>query len=242
MPISMEKRVEAATVSLQKIAAESKIDLGDVSAQVTVSADRSGSAYGQWPDVYQEAIERALALTLTGLDDDGEVPFIAFDSKIKGEEMLNQGNYEGFVKQFHDSAGQMGGTAYAPVIDKLLGMGAKKKRFGKGGSNEKNDPPFLHLFFTDGAPHDGPRAEELLIKGRTRPHFFQIILIGGDPGGKRYADRLNNDLSGPGIDNIGVTIYDGMPASDDTAFFNDVISEFFLKWLPEARKQGITTR
>ncbi len=67
MPVELGKRVEAASVSLAKIARDSPIDLGDVCAQVDIACDRSGSAVAQWPVVYQEAVERALALAMTGL-------------------------------------------------------------------------------------------------------------------------------------------------------------------------------
>lgn len=223
-------------VSLQKVVDESPTDLGDLVAQCTLSADRSGSAARQWPDVYQEAAERMLGLVMTGLDDDRKVPFFVFDDQLVHEAVLGEDNYAGYVEHMHRRAGTMGGTAYSPVISKLLSLGDP--------ATEKDEAPFFHLFCTDGEPRRGDRStiETLLIKARTRPHFFQFVLIGGDSDGEAYLQHLNKDLAGPGVDNVGLTIYSGFPPGDDTAFYNDVISEFFPIWLPEARKQGITSR
>lgn len=248
MPVELGKRVEAATVSLAKIAQDSQIDLGDVCAQVDIACDRSGSAVNQWPGVYQEAVERALALAMTGLDDDQQIPITVFDHRIVGQDVLTPANYAGWVERFHAKAGNLGATLYSPVLDLMLAQGAQRKtgllRSRKPQSDEADEPPYFHLFFTDGAPHpqDAQKIERLLIGARTRPHFFQFVLIGGDTQGQNYLEHLNSGLTGRGIDNVGLTIYGAMPPTDDAAFFNDTIREFFLEWLPQARKHGYTHR
>lgn len=254
MSISLEKRVEAAGLSLQKIAADSKIDLGDVCAQVDVAIDYSGSMGGRYPHEVQEALERMLALTLTGLDDDGVVPIYPFSHKLHDADDLTAGNYVGWVEEFtkHNS---MGGTAYVPFLEKMLG---KKKRFG--GTDERNQPPFFHIIFTDGEPTDSKKSiEKHIVEARERPHFIQFVLLGNDPRGAAYLEHLNNHLTAPdpkchtcrevgtkgtdkGIDNVGVTVYANRPPTDDTGFFNDTIREFFLDWLPAARQKGYTTK
>jgi len=255
MSISLEKRVEAAAVSLQKIAADSKIDLGDVCAQVDVAIDYSGSMGGRYPHEVQEAVERMLALTLTGLDDDGVVPIYPFSNKLHDADDLTAANYVGWVERFCQR-NRMGGTAYVPFLEKMLG---KKKRFG--GSNEKDQPPFFHIVFTDGEPTDSKRSiEKHIVEARERPHFIQFVLLGRDPEGRAYLEHLNNHLTQPdpkncrtckelgtqaataGIDNVGLTVYADRPPTDDTGFFNDTIREFFLDWLPAARQKGYTTR
>lgn len=234
MPIDLAKRTSAALVSLQKVVDDSPHDLGELVAQLSLAADRSGSAAGQWPDVYQEAIERTLGLSLTGLDDDGKAPFFIFDSVIRHEVVLDEGSYRGYVPKIHKKLGRMGGTQYAPVIERMLALGDP--------ATEADQPPHLHIFGTDGEPSDRRATEQLLIQARTRPHFFQMVLIGGDADGEAYLQRLNNELRGEGVDNVGVTIYRGFPPSDDTAFYDDVVREFFTDWLPAARKAGITHR
>lgn len=243
MTISLEKRIDAATASLQRIAQESPIDLGDVCAQVDLAADRSGSARKQWPDMYEEAVERAVGLSMTGLDDDQRVPGYVFDHRLVAEKILTPDNYKGWITHVHATAGHMGRTLYTPVLARMLASGKEHRRFSFGKS-EADEPPFLHLFCTDGAPNREDRAliREMLIKARSRPHFFQFILIGGTERDEEYLQGLNRNLRGPGIDNVGLTIYRDMPPSDDAAFFNDVIREFFLSWLPEARTRKITKR
>lgn len=271
MTISLDKRTAAATVSLTKIANESAVDLGeDVCAQVDLAADRSYSAMSQWPDVYQEAIERALALTLTGLDDDGQVPFYIFDDILRHEDVLSEDNYKNYVSNISKSLGGFGGTSYAPALRRMLGIDPpaasvqvppKRKRFGRQPAlanapqsaavgvdleAEKDAPPFFHIFCTDGAPSDRSAVERILTEARTRPHFFQFVAIDADASGKQFLEHLNSNLQGAGIDNVGVTVYEGFPPSGDDAaeqkFYDDVIREFFLSWLPQARKNGITRR
>ncbi|MBO1765799.1 VWA domain-containing protein [Allobranchiibius sp. GilTou38] len=247
MAVELGKRVEAATVSLAKIAQDSPIDLGDVCVQVDIACDRSASAAAQWPGVYQEAVERALALAMTGLDDDEQIPITVFDHRIVGQDVLTPMNYAGWVERFHAKAGQLGATLYSPVLKLMLDQGEQRKggfRGRKQQGTEADEPPYFHLFFTDGAPHlqDARKIERLLIDARTRPHFFQFVLIGGDRQGRDYLEHLNSGLTGRGIDNVGLTIYDAMPPTDDAAFFNDTIREFFLEWLPLARKHGYTHR
>jgi hypothetical protein len=237
--IDMQKRIETATVSLQKMAQRSPTDLGDVSAQITAEIDFSYSMEGFYrAGVVQTAVDRALALSLTGLDDDGIVPVTFFHHRVFDTIEATADTSAGLVQRFADG-NEMGATNYSGPIERAL-TGGKKKRFGRKAGDDPSAPPFLHLFFTDGEPSDADRAERLLVQARTRPHFFQFIVFGRDPNAIRYVQKLNDDLTGPGVDNVGVTLYDSPDTVDDVAFFDDIVSEFFPVWLPAARAAGIT--
>lgn len=249
--VDLSKRIEAAGVSLQKMAEKSTVDLGDVTAQITAEIDFSGSMDGLYRrGTVQEAVERALALSMTGLDDDGIVPVTFFHGdpfdtiQVAEKEDSATGvvSYSGLVDKFHQSH-TMGGTRYSGAIEKALG-GGKRKFLGRQTADDPDAPPFLHLFFTDGAPanSDKRKIEELLVAARTRPHFFQFIMLGTDRDALDYLDHLNNGLSGPGVDNVGVTIYKSPTEVADTEFFDAVVSEFFPIWLPAARTAGITKK
>lgn len=227
----MEKRVETALVSLQKMADKASDDLGEVSAQVDAEIDHSGSMDELYRrGTVQEAVERALALSMTGLDDDKVVPVYFYDDRVYDRIDATEDSYAGLVDRFRGSHA-MGGTRYSPVIAKVL-----------EGEDRPQDPPHLHLFFTDGAPaeSDKPLIEQLLVQARTRPHFFQFVMLGTDQRALAYLGHLNNQLDGPGVDNVGVTIYHDPATVDDAEFFDDIVSEFFPIWLPQARRAGYT--
>lgn len=247
--ISLTKRTEDATsalVSLLKKQADKGIDLGDLVAQVEIAVDFSGSMARRYPNEVQEAVERALALSLSGLDDDGIVPVHFFhNSDFPVVQVSKDGKdgttaYQGFVADWA-SKHRMGGTNFAPTIQNILG-GATKRRFGRqagNNSNEKNEPPKLVLFVTDGDPSDRSETERLLTDASNRPIFWQFIGLGRKED-LAFLQRLNSGLPNRTVDNVGVTVYQSASTLNDTEFFDDVIGEFFTQWLPEARRLGIT--
>lgn len=238
--ISLEKRTETATTSLLKVL-EKNPTLGEVCAQVTLEIDISASMTEFYANGYvQEAAERALALSMTGLDDDGIVPGIFYGSKAHDPIEFTEQTYRGAVADFVRKHGYDYSTLYAPPIQKALG-GGKKKLFGRSG-DDPNAAPFLHIFLTDGAPADATQTERLLVDARKRPHFFHFIQFGNNVAASQYLDHLNNNLSGPGIDNVGVTKFTDPASLTDEQFYADIVSEFFPIWLPAARAAGITNK
>lgn len=250
MSVSLAKRTDEATaslVNLLKAQVEKGIDLGDLTAQVQVAVDFSISMSERYRNgEVQDAVERALALSMSGLDDDKLVPVHFFDHRAYPAEVVGEHNYQGFVSLWAASH-QMGATNYAPTISNILGVPAKKKRLGRKPSvedreTEKDADPTLVLIVTDGNPSDRAEVEALLIQASSRPFFWQFIGL-GDARELSFLQHLNNDdLPGRVIDNVGVTIFADTTSMPDTAFFNDVIGEFFTQWLPEARRLGITRK
>lgn len=258
MPVTMDKRVEAATVSLTKAAQRATTDLGDVTAQVTLEVDHSLSMDELYRNgTVQEVVERALALSMTGLDDDKIVPVTFFDDRAYEpiEVTDDRAVYARVVDDFRRKH-RMGGTRYAPAIDHALGA-SKRGRFRKG-PDERDAPPNLHLFVTDGAPSDAAATQQRLIDARSRPHFFQIVVVGGNAGALAFCQHLNDHLTEPtegcqwcrgyphaaaaGIDNVGVFECRDPKALSDEQFFDGVVNEFFPTWLPAARAAGYTRR
>lgn len=252
MTVTLEKRTEQATaslVNLLKTQQQKGIDLGDLTAQVEIAIDYSGSMSARYPDEVQEAVERALALSLSGLDDDGIVPLHFFTDRDFPVEYVSEdgragtSSYQGFVAQWAKRH-QMGSTNYSPTIENIL-KGAKKTLFGRGVdlAAERDGDPKLVLFVTDGDPSrsDRPKIERLLASASSRPIFWQFIGL-GPRSQLDYIQQLNKGIEGAVIDNVGVTIFEETRGLTDGAFFDDVIREFFTAWLPEARRLGITRK
>lgn len=257
MAISLEKRTsdaEASLISLLKTQQAKGIDLGDLTAQVEIAIDFSASMSARYkshagePGEVQTVVERALALSLSGLDDDGVVPVHFFHHADFPPELVDRDNYAGFVDAWA-AKHRMGATAYGPTIGNILGGTAKKKGlFGRkksgGGVDqatleaEKDEPPKFVIFVTDGAPSDRALVTKLLVDAASRPIFWHFIGLGYAPKFLEELDTMGNRV----IDNVGLTEYNDTLGMTDQQFFDDIIGEFFTKWLPEARRLGITRR
>lgn len=253
MPVSLDKRTEDAQsslISLLKKEQSKGIDLGELCAQVEIAIDFSGSMAARYkgnagePGEVQTVVERALALSLAGLDDDGVVPVHFFHHKDFPAETVDRDNYQGFVDAWA-AQHRMGGTAYAPTITNILGGTGKKKLFGRKKAEpeidleaEKDEPPKFIIFVTDGEPADRGRAQKLLAEAASRPIFWQFIGLGYSPDFLEKLDTMGNRL----VDNVGLTVYNDTLGMTDTEFFDDIIGEFFTSWLPEARRLGITRK
>ncbi|MHA3704827.1 VWA domain-containing protein [Jatrophihabitans sp. YIM 134969] len=252
MTVSLEKRTESAQESLVSLLKKEQargIDLGELTAQVEIAIDFSGSMRPRFkpapdggPSEVQTVVERALALSLSGLDDDGVVPVHFFHAGPFPPVLVDRDNHRGVVDAWAEGK-KMGATNYAPPIQAILDGGAKKKRglFGRKGVDleaEKDAPPKLVLFVTDGAPADKSLTTKLVLESASRPVFWQFIGLGYKPDFMAKLDTMGNRV----VDNVGLVEYSDTLAMTDTEFFDAVIGEFFTSWLPEARRLGITRR
>lgn len=252
--ISLEKRTEdaeASIVSLLKREQAKGIDLGELVAQVEIAIDFSASMAQRYkshdgqPAEVQTVVERALALSLSGLDDDGVVPVHFFHHDDFAPELVDRQNYAGFVDAWARSH-RMGATNYAPTIRNILAGTDKKRRGGLFGHKraepdleaEKDAPPKFILFVTDGAPSDKSQTTKLLVEAAHRPIFWQFIGLGYSPSFLEKLDTMGNRV----VDNVGLFEYHDTLAMSDTEFFDAIIGEFFTHWLPEARRLGITRK
>ena len=247
--ISLEKRTEdaqASLISLLKTEQAKGIDLGELTAQVEIAIDFSGSMRSRFkppkgggPSEVQTVVERALALSLSGLDDDGVVPVHFFHTEAFDPVLVTADNHAGFVDAWAEGR-KMGQTNYGPPIRAILDGSSKKRgRFGRRSVDleaEKDAPPKLVLFVTDGAPADKPLTTKLVLDAASRPVFWQFIGLGYAPDFMAKLDTMGNRV----IDNVGLVEYSDTLAMTDTEFFDAVIGEFFTQWLPEARRLGIT--
>ena len=242
MAIDMTKRTEAAEagiISLLKREAERGIDLGEITAQVVLVVDFSGSMDERYCNgEVQATVERALAMSLAGLDDDGVVPVVFFHHDAFAPIEVTRDNYQGFVQEFV-RRNSMGATNYVPAINtvlEVLGHRQKPGWFGrrKGATSGSPLPAFV-IFVTDGEPSDKSETMSLLANVSNKPVFWQFLGLGYSP---RFLQQLDT-MSGRLVDNVGLTEMSATRDMNDQAWHTAVLDEYITSWTPAARQAGI---
>lgn len=197
-------------------------------AAVYLAVDVSGSMRRLFKDgVVQDLGERALGLSAT-LDDDGIVPTMFFNTRVRETHHLIIGQHQGFMNNI---ARPNGGTRFAPAMRAIIDYHQ---------SNEV-DSPALVLFQTDGEQEDGTDTEKALLSSRDLPIFWQYIGMGKTT--FPYLERLAW-LPGT-VNNAGMIVdpcrtQDGRLVSvlsDDQLYGQ--ISTNYARWLRDARLAGI---
>ncbi len=239
MAISLEKRTENATgalISLLKKEEARGNDLGELTAQVILALDFSGSMEHRYrsrhgePSEVQELVERALALSLSGLDDDGDIQTFFFHGNVFNPEVVSEQNYRGFVDNWA-SRNRMGGTDYLPCIQSI-------RQFAhRNGMTAKGKPPVFVIFVTDGETRNERKIQQELIGASGEPIFWQFMGLGYSP---KFLEQLDT-MGGRKLDNVGLFDVNNSQALSDDEFYGKTIEEFFGKWLPAARKAGVVT-
>jgi hypothetical protein len=229
MAISLEKRTENATgalISLLKAEQAKGNDLGDLTAQVVLAIDYSLSMDGRYRNrEVQDLVERSLALSLSGLDDDGDIQTFFFHDGIFPPEVVSEKNYNGFVDNWKRGK-RMGATDYLPCIRAI------RKYLADNGMTRPGMPPVLVLFVTDGATRNESGIKQELINASGDPVFWQFMGLGYSP---QFLEDLDT-MGGRVLDNVGLFVVNDSKSMSDEKFYGDIISEFFSKWLPAARK------
>lgn len=247
MPISLEKKTESATISLLKKgeeAAEAGTPVGDVAFQIVLAADYSqstewhGRKYWTNGDM-QELAELILALSMTGLDDDQNVQVFPFHNSSFEPFIVDQSNYKGALDAWRypnptrfgkGHPREMGGTSYAAVIRAIFGY------LNTNNMLADDMPPVVVFLETDGQSNTQDEDKRLLQELAQYPIFWMIVVVGPETAA---ADDLNN-MSGRVIDNVGMTHVHRFVGLDVEKFYDDLLEEPIKKWLPEARRLGIS--
>jgi hypothetical protein len=261
MPINMEKRTEIAKeslVSLLKTESGKGNDLGELTAQIRLAEDYSGSmarfyASGEM----QELTERVLALSLTGLDADGDIQVYHFDHQVYEPYTVDINHYVGAVdrwrfeevtvqvpgqkKMFGKVSApttrvekverQMGGTDYAPCIRKI------RQDARDSGDLAPGKPPVIVVFQTDGGTSSPANTIAELRDSSKDPIFWVFLGLGNNTG---FLDVLDK-IDGGRVDNVSKISVTSIKSVPDADFYAELIREPFSKWLPAARALGIVT-
>lgn len=198
-------------------------------AAVYLAVDVSGSMQQLFKDgVVQDLAERALSLSAV-LDDDGIVPTIFFNSRVRETHNITIGQHQGFMNNI---AMPGGGTRFAPAMRAIIDHH----------QNNGIDSPALVLFQTDGEQEDSTDAEKALLSSRDLPIFWQYIGMG-----KTTFPCLERLAWKPGgtVNNAGMII-DPCRTQDDrlVSVLSDnqlygQISNNYARWLYAAKRAGI---
>jgi len=227
--IDLVKRAEKAGISL------SKRNLGGLRGAVRLYIDHSRSMeLGKIKDYsngnVQRLVERALGYAFQ-LDSDGQIPVIAFDSKLWPEVVVDQSNYVGIVEARIWHPHEMRGTKYVPVLEDLL-IQAKT-----------TTEPIFAIIVTDGSPNDRRQATKLIIELAKYPVQIKFLAI-------REVDYLEelDDLEQrhPGarlLDNVDAKFFDGTDCpelADITDLqFAEAMADEIDTWVADATAKGV---
>lgn len=244
-------------INLQKVAErkESVINLkkekgiAGQKAQVVLCLDFSGSMDHLYRNgTVQDTLERILPLGLA-FDDNGEVDFYIFENGVKRiPENITLNNLDGFINEKVMNKYNMGGTNYAPAINKIvedfrpmITETVVKKGFFKSTTVETSTPsngpldlPVYVIFITDGENSDRSQAERAIQEASKYGIFFQFVGIGNVS--FPFLEKLDN-LSGRVIDNANFFKIPNLSNCSDDELYRLLMGEFPL-WLPLARNAG----
>lgn len=245
--VNLEKHVISLSKSVIDLSKNSNVDLGNLTAQVVVVLDYSGSMSGLYNyGTVQETLNRLVPLGLT-FDDNGTVEVFLFQNDFRQMPAMDLSNYADYIDAIVRKSGYgMGGTCYAPVLDAVIN-GANvpqteivetKGLFGFKKNKEVvklvhqpglvNDAvPTYVLFITDGANSDESKTTKLLQDVCTKNVFIQFVGIGNES--FRYLEQLDT-LSGRSRDNTGFCRMTDLTAVPDDVLYNKVLEEF-ANWL-----------
>jgi hypothetical protein len=262
--ISLEKRsadaTDAIVVNLQKAAAKGH-DLGEVTAQVILVFDYSGSMarFFERGEV-QELTERILGLSLP-LDDDGNIQVFPFDHRAYEPFVVDAGSYSGVIEDWRHERGRFGSGQQQPPKRGLFkrrepvltGPSRRARLNDMGGTDysvviekiltytaeegmlDAGKPPVFVLFQSDGGTNDPDKTQKLLTTAANLPIFWQFLGLGSSTG---FLSTLDN-LPGRVVDNVGKTSVPSVKGTAADEFYQDITREFVTEWLPAVRGAGI---
>ncbi len=219
-------------------------NLEGLRAQVVLALDFSYSMSSLYTSgQVQELVERLLPLGLA-FDDNGEVDFYLFhDGLIKLPENITRANVVGYITKKVMNKYSMGGTNYAPIINKIVedfgGEKAEKKGIFSGLFSKKKELnetkaaplPTYVLFITDGENGDKYDAEKAIINASKYGIFFQFVGIGSEQ--FNFLRKLD-DLAGRVVDNANFFKVDSLSSKTDEQLYQLLLTEF-PSWIPQAR-------
>lgn len=134
-------------------------------AAVYLAVDVSGSMHRLFKDgVVQDLAERVLGLSAV-LDDDGIVPTVFFNSRVRETHNITIGQHHGFMSHI---APPNGGTCFAPAMRSII----------QHYQWSETKLPALVLFQTDGDQEDEEATSKLLADFCGIPIFWQFFGMG----------------------------------------------------------------
>jgi len=190
----------------------------------------------------QRCTERLLPIGM-GFDDNQSIEVYAFQNHCEKVGEVNRNGIVGYVDRKIYKKYDMGGTAYAPVINKIVedyctepasGFGSIFKKRSK---KSKLDYPVYVMFITDGDNNNSDKqpAREALIEASKYGIFFQFIGIGNAD--FNFLKQLDN-LPGRTLDNANFFKQPDLNRVTDAELYEKMLVEF-PSWIAQARSAGM---
>jgi hypothetical protein len=220
--VDLVKRAQKAGISL------SKRNLAGIRAQAVMVLDHSGSMFSDYRSgAVQTLVERALGFAMQ-IDIDGEVPVIAFDSRVWPSVAVGVDNYQGVVDRDVWRRDEMGSTDLASALREVQALA------------DKTDAPMFVLVITDGAPNNRTETTKVVCDLAGYPAFIKFLAIQEDARG--YLQKLD-DLSDKDrlIDNVDAKFISDPAGMSDLAFADAMVDEWD-SWIEAAVRAGVLTR
>jgi|EndMetStandDraft_2_1072991.scaffolds.fasta_scaffold08009_4 hypothetical protein len=139
-------------------------DLSGIRAKVVALLDHSGSMAMEYRSGAVDTLFRRIMGLGLQIDDDGEIPVIPFDSRIRPTFNLNQTNVATAVSSVWNER-DMGTTNLADALSVVLGMAKTTK-----------EPIFL-VVLTDGSPDNKAKATQVVCELAGYPVFIKFMAL-----------------------------------------------------------------
>lgn len=212
-------------------------------AKVILAMDFSGSMSGLYQrGVVQETIERILPIGMA-FDDDNEVDCYLFhDGVIPLDQNITLFNADGYINKYILGKYSMGGTNYAPVINKITEDFGNPVQVSKGmfglTTTQTVTPvamPTYVIFITDGENSDATAARTAITNASNHGIFFQFVGIGNER--FKFLQELD-EMKGRVVDNANFFKVPDLAATSDDNLYKLLLAEF-PSWLNLAKGKGI---
>lgn len=222
----------------QVINLKKEVGIGGVKAQVVLALDFSGSMDSLYSNgTVQSTLERILPIGLA-FDDNEEVDFYLFhDSFIKVEPNITLSTIGGLAASVKKKY-RMGGTNYAPVLNKIIQeyrpITAEVKAGGLRGFLGQTETkveaakyPVYVIMITDGANFDKEATSRAIVEASKLNIFIHFVGIGPDKGEFKYLEKMDGSmLVGKALDNVSFMYIEDLNKITDDALYRGIMKEF----------------
>lgn len=237
MAIDLNKRIEKVKIIL------AKKQLVDITAQVGVAFDISGSMQGLYSNgTVQDVAERILAIACR-FDDNENLDAWSFDDGFNALESITLANYVTYVNDEilqNPKIRKWGGTNFAPMMEAIvddyfpvsvISTGVKKLfgLFGKGEAVQtvsvpKTLDPSYVIIITDGVNGDERATMDLIEANAGNNIYWQFIGIGNVR--FTFLERIAKKY-----DNVGFTPVVDIAAESDDDLYMKLLNDEFCAWV-----------
>lgn len=218
------------TISLLKKSAQivlEKKKLTNVSAQVALVLDISGSMRRLYKNgTVQKVVERILAVA-SQFDDDGSLDVWVYDNEFSRLKPVTEADFEGYVDQYilnNPLIHKFGRNDEPPVMEDVIAKYTLE--------NKSSDPAFI-VFINDGGCKR--TIKKPVVSSSNLPLFWQFVGIGDS--NFEVLEKLD-DMEGRFIDNANFFHISDIEQISDHELYDLLLNEF-PDWLKEAKSKGV---